>query len=147
MMEEIYDEPKQESKKEMIIRLRSEGLSYSQIGEKVGVSKPYISKVLQEAEELTKVNQSLTKKPSTELTKVNQPDTEGKEETLGELKERLNIILREIYTKIADIKKQQDTMQEDFNKRVNKVISFHLDKRLESLREQIIKQVSEVKKD
>ncbi len=52
-----------EGKKSQAQRLRDSGLSYTQIGEKLGVSKQYISKILnspKESKESTSVNQTST---------------------------------------------------------------------------------------
>ena len=62
------------------------------------------------------------------------------DESLAELKERFNIVLKNLNKKIES---QGDSLQEDFNKRVNSFLNNAFNSRVETLREHLLKECRE----
>ena len=63
----------------------------------------------------------------------NLKDTFETKKSVADLRDKFNIILKDINSKIQDTRKRQDNMQEEFNERVNKVVSFHVSNTIERL--------------
>lgn len=134
-MEEISD------KKERIKILRGEGLSYNKIAETVGISKQYVGQVLS-----SKGQVNSSKRSSKGQVDNKKPDTVEQNESLAELKTKINNILLDIYDKLKfsdlRLKVLKEEMIEEFNKRLNRVVSHGLKLAVEGMREEIIQQVS-----
>ena len=64
--------------------------------------------------------------------------------SVADLQIKFNLVLKGIHSKIGDIGKRQDDMQEEFNERVNKVISFHVSNTIEGL---IVKHIKKLKEE
>lgn len=76
--------------------------------------------------------------------KGTQADAVILKQSVADLRLKLNTILKEIYNKIQLVNNRLDTvqsdMQEEFNERLNRFLLNALNNRLETMREQIIKQ-------
>lgn len=73
----------------------------------------------------------------------NPSDTLTIKESVADLRIKFNLVLKGVHRKIAEIEKRQDDMQEEFNERVNKVVSFHVSNTIEGLIEKHIKKLKE----
>ena len=129
--------------------LKKEGLSIRQIAERLKISKSNVGRVLNEgvpsvprkADIVPDIVPFVPKCPNT------AEQTGEQSESVADLKQRINPILRDIYKRINDIKTKQENlkreMSEEFNERVGKVLKYSLNNALEGLKIQIIAEIRE----
>ena len=146
-MEEVFNQPVENDKKQEAQKLRDQGLSYSQIGERLGFSKQYAIKILKEGGNpavtkgvtnsdlgVTKGNQStqggVTNGGNLEVTTFTQEQINELKKTFVTSKE-INIILEEF----------KEQIQIFLEERIQKTLNYYINNTLNTVIESKIKEV------
>ena len=130
------------SKDQQIKILREQGLSIRKIAEKLNIPKSTISdimnKVSEVSEKVSEVSEKVSEVSEKTSESVRECPTQEQNESLAEIKLKFNTLLNNIYKRIKDIEINQESIKQDFNTRVNKVINTLFNNRLNDLQEQIL---------
>jgi len=123
------------SEHQRIKDLRADGLSIRKIAEKLGFSKSQVGRVL---------NESVPSVPEVvpeSVPVVPKCPTPEVGETLGELKVKLNLLLKKLYLRVDTIEKRQRDIEEEFNSRADRIINHLVNNTLRAYVEQELKKM------
>ena len=145
-MEDIYSAPLETKVKE----LKKEGLSFRKIADTLNISLGKVQRTLTPKNDGVSIHQESVSKSVSDRIDTPKQSAVEQSESVADLKTKINTILKDIYNKIENIKVSQsnltNSLEIDFNKRINNVISNSLNNQIEALREDLLKQLRGDKK-
>lgn len=172
IMESIFRTRGRRNKKnvyQQVITLKRHGLSMREIAERLKIPKssawdifkkfnsPQETKASGTVRECPELSEKLSEssEKSSELSESEEKETtaEGKDSqnlSVADLKLKINTILRDIYNilnkskeRLKVLEEKQDTMEEEFSSRINRVLCYHLKNAVEPLIEHKLKTLIE----
>lgn len=143
-MEDIYNNPKEETLEGSIIRMNSEGMSVRNIAKEVNLSKDKVFRILKKVSQFVAENKESVAESVAVCRKesINIEELQSAKDTLEQLK-RHNYYASQTFNLLKDIQGKMDNMQEEFNERINKFLNNALNNRIEAMHDTLYKKLRE----